>query len=206
MTTSSVARRVVVPAREGRAVEVRAGQRFRIVDLEGQQVGDLFAFTRDDPCEYHSAEHTRGHVSRVFPAVGEQFVTNRRRPILRLVADDSPGHHDMLIAACDPERYRALGVSGWHASCAENLRTALGALGHTPPVVPQPINVFMNIPIADSGALSWLPAATRPGDSVTFQAEIDCVVVVSACPQDIVGINGTGPTSLAVDLLAGDGR
>jgi hypothetical protein len=204
--TTSEARRVVIPAREARAVEVRAGQRFRVVDLEGEQVGDLFAFARDDLSEYHSAEHTRAHVGRLFPAIGERFVTNRRRPILRLVADDSPGHHDMLIAACDPERYRGLGVSGQHASCAENLRTALAALGHTPPVVPQPINVFMHIPIADSGALTWLPAATRPGDSVTFQAEIDCVVVVSACPQDLVGINGHGPTSLAVDLLASAGR
>ena len=202
MTSTSAAQRVVIPAREARALTVPAGQQFRIVDLEGQQVGDLFAFARDDLSEYHSAEHTRGHVQRVFPAIGEQFVTNRRRPILRLVADDSPGHHDMLIAACDPERYRALGVSGWHASCAENLRNALAELGRTAPVVPQPINVFMNIPIAGSGELSWLSATTRPGDSVTFQAEIDCVVVVSACPQDMVAINGPGPTSLAVELLA----
>jgi uncharacterized protein YcgI (DUF1989 family) len=197
---------VVVPAREGRAVAVRAHQQFRIVDLEGQQVGDLFAFAAGDISEYHSAEHTRGHVNRLFPAVGEQFVTNCRRPILRLVADTSPGNHDMMIAACDPQRYRGLGVSDWHPSCAENLRTALAALGHTPPVIPQPINVFMNIPVSATGALDWLPAASHPDDSVIFQAEIDCIVVVSACPQDLVEINGAGPTSLAVDLLTDDGR
>jgi uncharacterized protein YcgI (DUF1989 family) len=42
--------------------------------------------------------------------------------------DDTPGVHDMLIAACDPERYEGLGVSG-HASCADNLLRALPPRG-----------------------------------------------------------------------------
>ena len=32
---------------------------------------------------------------------GDALVTNRRRPILTLVEDTSPGLHDTLIAACD---------------------------------------------------------------------------------------------------------
>jgi len=54
-----VDQRIVVPAREGRAVRMPAGGRFCVVDLEGQQVGDLFAFSADDITEYASAEHTR---------------------------------------------------------------------------------------------------------------------------------------------------
>ena len=121
--------KIPVPASEGRAVTVRAGQHVRVVDIEGGQVGDVFAFAADDPGEYLSASHTRTHTSRLFPHVGEAFVTNRRRPILTLAADTSPGAHDMLIAACDPERYLALGADAEHASCAENLRTALSQLG-----------------------------------------------------------------------------
>jgi uncharacterized protein YcgI (DUF1989 family) len=142
-------------------------------------------------------------VSRLFPRVAEPFVTNRRRPILTFEADDSPGVHDMLCAACDPERYSGLGVEGWHASCEENLRTAMRTLGHDHVEVPQPINLFMNIPVAADGSLGWEPAPTRPGDSVRLRAEIDCIVVVSACPQDIVPINGGNPTSLAIEVLAG---
>ena len=99
---------MVVPAGGGLAVWVRHGEHLRIVDVEGGQVGDLFAFAAADPGEYLSASHTRTSTSRLFPRVGEQFMTNRRRPILTLVADTSPGVHDMLIAACDPERYRML--------------------------------------------------------------------------------------------------
>ena len=96
-----------VPAREGRAVTVPSGTLFRIVDVEGSQVADLFAFNAEDVGEHHSAMHTRAAVSRLFPRLGEAFVTNRRRPIFTLEQDDSPGVHDMLIAPCDPERYRA---------------------------------------------------------------------------------------------------
>jgi uncharacterized protein YcgI (DUF1989 family) len=197
--------RTMVPAGEGRAVRVGAGRRVRVVDVEGGQVGDLFAFAADDPREHLSAAHTRSVTSRLFPRVGESFVTDRRRPILALVDDTSPGWHDMLIAACDPARYEALGVPG-HASCARNLESALAALGPagTAPAVaatPQPVNVFMRIPVEESGRLRWLPAGSRPGDAVTFEALMDCVVVLSACPQDLNPINGDGPTPLAIDVL-----
>ncbi len=188
---------ITVPARTGRAVELERGTSLRITDVAGQQVGDLFAFAAD---EYLSASHTRTATSSLFPAIGESFVTNRRRPILTLTTDTSPGEHDLLIAACDPARYAALGVPD-HPSCAENLTRALFGLGYTTPVVPQPVNVFMRVPVTPDGRLKWLPAATEPGDSITVRAELDCVVVLSACPQDLTVINGSGPTDLALDVL-----
>jgi uncharacterized protein YcgI (DUF1989 family) len=197
------AERIHVPAREGRAVELEAGRAFRVIDVEGEQVADLFAFCVDDVAEYASAEHTRAYVDRLFPRVGEQFVTNRRRPILRFEEDRTPGVHDMLCAACDPTRYTGLGVDGWHASCQENLQRAMAELGFERVEVPQSINLFMNIPVAADGSLGWEPAPTKPGDAVTMRAELDCHVVVSACPQDIVPINGRNPTSIEIELLEG---
>lgn len=113
---------IEVPAREGCAARVAACERFRIVDREGEQVVDLFAFSAEDCREYASAaRRTRVNVGRLFPAVGEAFVTNRRQPLLLLTENSSPGIHDMLFAACDPTRYRQLGVRGPYASCQENL-------------------------------------------------------------------------------------
>ena len=195
-------RTVDVPAREGRGVRVSAGQRFRVIDVEGGQVADTFAFRADDVSEYHSAEHTRAYVSRLFPRLGEHFVTNHRRPILLLEEDRTPGIHDMLCAACDPERYTGLGVEGWHASCQENLQRAMAELGVDRVEVPQPINLFMNIPVLEQGAIGWEPALTKAGDSVTLRAEMDCYVVVSACPQDIVVINNKQPSPVAIELLS----
>jgi uncharacterized protein len=192
---------IEVPAREGRGVRVGAGQRFRVVDVEGGQVADTFAFCADDVTEFHSAEHTRVHVSRLFPRPGEHFVTNRRRPILYLEEDGTPGVHDMLCAACDPERYQGLGVEGWHASCRENLERAMAALGHERIEIPQPNQPVHEHPCR--AGLGWEPAPTKAGDSVTLRAERDCLVVVSACPQDIVPINEKNPTPIAIELLDG---
>lgn len=194
-------KRVVVPAGEGRAVHVAAGQRVRVVDVDGGQVGDLFAFAAEDVREHLSASHTRSATGRLFPRIGESFVTNRRRPILTLAEDASPGRHDMLIAACDPARYALLGAPEGHASCAVNLDRALAELGLAVETTPQPVNVFMDVPVTEDGELGSLPSPSRPGDSITFRAEMDCVVALSACPQDITGINVGELSPLAVEVM-----
>lgn len=174
---------VDVPAREARAVELRAGQSLIVVDVAGGQVADTWAFVREDLREHLSAEHTRVAVGALFPAVGEDFVTDRRRPVLRLAEDRSPGLHDLLVAACDPARYAQLGVAGWHASCEENLRRVMAVRGVGSLSVPSPVNLFMNTPFLPDGRVRWLPAQTAPGDAVVLTALLDCLVVVSACPQ-----------------------
>jgi Domain of unknown function (DUF1989) len=65
-----------------------------------------------------------------------------------LVEDTSPGVHDTLIAACDLFRYITLGVDEYHDNCSDNLRMAMMAIGLTVPEVPQPFNIWMNIPLA----------------------------------------------------------
>jgi uncharacterized protein YcgI (DUF1989 family) len=128
-------------------------------------------------------------------------VTNRRRPILSFEEDRTPGRHDMLVAACDPTRFEGLGVKGWHASCQENLQKAMAELGEPEIEIPQPINLFTNIPVGSDGSLAWEPALTEAGDYVVMRAEMDCFVVVSACPQDIMAINDRAPSPIALELL-----
>ncbi|HYM95715.1 MAG TPA: urea carboxylase-associated family protein [Candidatus Sulfotelmatobacter sp.] len=195
--------RLVVPAREGRGVRLEAGRKFRCIDLEGRQCGDLFAFSVADVSEYASAEHTRAFNGRLFPRIGEPFVTNRRRPILTYIADASPGRHDMLMAACDPTRYQLLGVEGWHASCQENMRKVMAGFGHDQVEVPQPINVFMDVPVGQDGTLEWRVGPSQPGDTVTFRTELDCYIVLTACAQDILPVNDRNPTSMAIEVLGG---
>jgi uncharacterized protein YcgI (DUF1989 family) len=185
-----------IPAREARGVRLAAGAEFRVIDLEGSQAGDLWAFAADG--EYHDAPHTRVETGRLFPALGEQFWSNRRRPILTLLEDSSPGLHDMLMAACDPERFVRLGHVGPHASCQENLLRVLAEEGIAP-FVPQPINLFMNIPVRPDGTLEQGAAQSAPGDHVGLRCELDCLIVVSACPQDIVQTNALAPTPLAIE-------
>lgn len=183
-------RRYEIPARQGLAVRLGKGQTITVINTHGTQVVDSWAFSAVDPAEFMSMEHLRAAVGRVVPRPGDGLCTNRRRPILTFVEDTTPGVHDTLIAACDLWRYRGLGAVGYHDSCTDNLRLALRAIGVEAPHVPSPFNLFMNIPIAADGTIDWLPPVSAPGDRVAFRAEMDCIYVVSACPQDLIPING----------------
>ena len=187
MTASSL---IAIPARRGKASLVARGQSVRVINTHGQQVVDTWAFRRGDLTEFMSMEHSRTSLGRIIPAVGQSMVTNRRRPILTLAGDTSGGIHDTLLAACDRYRYELLGCEGYHDNCTDNLAAALAELGLTPPETPSPWNLFMNIPVAPDGSVGFEPPVSRPGDHLTLRAEMDCVVVFSACPQDIVPING----------------
>ena len=184
-----------IPARRGKAVLVQAGQSIQIINTHGSQVVDTWAFVADKLTEFMSLEHARATMLRLRPQVGDIFRTNKRRPILTLVEDTCGGVHDMLLAACDNERYGLLGCTEYHDNCTDNLHAAMAALGLLAPETPSPLNLFMNIPWTAGGALSFDPPTTRPGDYVVLRAELDVVVAMSACPQDILPINGTTGTT-----------
>jgi hypothetical protein len=106
----------------------------------------------------------------------------------------------MLYAACDPARYALLGVESPHRSCAENLRQAMDWHGVALPAVPQPLNVFMDVRPREDGTLTSHPASTAPGDYIAFQAQMDCLVILSSCPMDIVPISVGGITPLELQV------
>ncbi len=188
-----------VPARKGRAVRLQRGQHFKVINTHGSQVVDTWAFNAEDISECMSMEHTRGLIDKMYPEPGEAFVTTHRRPILIVVEDTSPGDHDSLIAACDRYRYELLGVEGYHDNCTDNLAGALAQLGLKMPYTPSPFNMFMIKEWGEGLRLTRRPPTSRPGDYVVLRAGMDCIVAVSACPQDIVETNGPDCTPRDVD-------
>lgn len=194
---------VEIPARRGKAAQLRQGQTVKIINTAGQQVVDAWAFAAADLREFMSMEHSRVAIGRIIPAVGDALVTNRRRPILTLVEDTSGGIHDTLFAACDRWRYELLGCSEYHDNCTDNLAAALAELGLAPPETPAPLNLFMNIPVVDGNRVEVRPPVSTPGSHVSLRAEIDCVVAFSACPQDLLPVNGLAmrPTHAHFEIL-----
>lgn len=192
----------VVPARQGRAVALKAGQSIKIINTHGHQVVDTWAFNAADLNEFLSMEHMRAAIDRIRPKPGDKLVTNKRRPILTLVEDTSPGIHDTFIAACDIYRYQGLGVAEYHENCADNLRAGMAGLSLTPPEVPSPLNLWMNIPVHADGSIGWEEPASKPGDYVILKANMDCILAMSACPQDIICINKGRPTDAHYEVLA----
>jgi uncharacterized protein YcgI (DUF1989 family) len=186
----------VLPAGTGVAMRLVLGDQLRIVNTYGSQVVDLWAMVADDVLESMSMPHSRNPWFRLAPLPGDILVTNLRRPILRLVEDSSPGVHDTLIPSCDTERYRQLGAPD-HASCTDNFRNALRAIDVEPPrAVPNAVNLWMNVVLQSNGTISIAAPVSKPGDHVLLQAEMDCIVALSACPHDLppVQLNGADCT------------
>lgn len=198
--TPEVGRLYTIPARQGLAVRMKAGQRVKVLNPHGTQVVDSWAFNAADTGEYMSMEHMRTAIGRIIPRPGDGLATNKRRPILTMLEDTTPGIHDTIISACDIWRYRGLGVEGYHDSCTDNLCLAFRAIGLPAPEIPSPFNLFMNIPVHADGSVTFEPPTSRPGDHVTFRAEMDLIYAVSTCPQDIIPINGVGCTPVDAQL------
>jgi uncharacterized protein YcgI (DUF1989 family) len=198
---------VVIPARQGRAVHVPRGSSIEIINTHGTQVVDLWVLCPASFTEHLSMEHTRVALGRLIPRVGDSLYSSKRRPLMTLAVDTSPGIHDTLMASCDAARYRMLGHPGYHDNCHDNFEAALRELGISPPLLPAPFNLFMNVPWTPDGALRFKAPLSRPGDLVQLHAEMDVIVIMSACPQDLTPVNGheQRPAEVCYRILAPDG-
>jgi uncharacterized protein len=183
-----------IPGGFGRAVPLRKGEAVRVVNTFGTQVVDTWALAAGDLTEYLSVEHTRRMLFNLFPKRGDTLYSNRRTPMLLLEEDTAPGKHDMLFACCDKWLYKHYGAPPGHRNCRDNFIEALFAGGHDAPIVPNPLNLWMNIPVSDSEKIGMEPPVSRPGDHVLLRALMDAIVVFSACPMDVTPINGPDRT------------
>jgi uncharacterized protein YcgI (DUF1989 family) len=183
----------LIPARRGKAARIRTGAVLSVINTHGRQVVDTWAFSAEDIQEFMSMEHSRASMLKLIPGVGDTLLTNRRRPIMTVVEDTTPGIHDTLIAACDRYRYQQLGAVGHHDNCTDNLAAALAELGVAPPETPCPFNLFMNVPALATGTLDFHPPTSAPGQHISLRLEMDAIVVFSACPQDMTPVNDGAP-------------
>ncbi|MEM7293724.1 MAG: urea carboxylase-associated family protein [Pseudomonadota bacterium] len=202
--TVSFEQTITVAARSYYAFSLDVGQHVRFTDIEGAQPIDFWAFNRFDIYEHLSCEHTKPQIERVYPSLGDAAYTNHRHAVVTLVADNSPGQHDMQFAACDVHRYRELGwdtkKDGYHANCQDNLHAGLADLDLSLPYTPQPWNLFTNFFLFPDGTFEVKAPATKPGDNMTLRAEMDIYVVVSACPQDMNDTCGGAPGPIQVEI------
>lgn len=193
--------RLTVPPRSGRAWEVRAGQVFRIVEVDGPQVGDLNLWNRHDPRERLWASRTRqlqaAHVTtydRLWSTL--PFL----RPMVTITADtlaygvDEYGGrcHDLLGTRCDPYVNRLLTGEDFDRHCHSNLVRAVLPYRLTEFDVHDVLNVFQLTGLVDDRYfMSASPA--RAGDYLEFFAEIDLLCALSACPGGDLSVDLWGP-------------
>lgn len=189
---------VIVPPRDGRAFRVPRGHVFRIVSIDGPQVGDLNLWNAHDLSERFFSGKTRAlHATHV--TTGDRLWSSlpSLRPMATISHDtlgwygwdeDGGGIHDVIGTRCDPYTNRLLSGGDYHHCCHSNLCRALSAAtGMTPraaePYVHDVLNVFMCTGFTrDSHQYFMKASPVRPGDFLELFAEIDLLAALSACP------------------------
>jgi uncharacterized protein YcgI (DUF1989 family) len=199
MSENAIKRSVEVPAYSGASIDMSAGEIVRLVDIEGCQVGDLFAVVKGDAGEFLSPSVTRLNNGNIFPVIGQSFFTTGDRPILTFVEDTSPGQHDMLYASCNDAWYRSRGMAD-HPNCRDNYFAAARAAGIDHAIQPDPVNIFQNTPPKPDGSFFVGVTLSRPGDYVALRAELDCTVIVTACSSE--RILGGKSTPMRLEIYA----
>jgi hypothetical protein len=192
---------VPIPKQSGGGVFLKLDQRVKVISPKGPQVGDLFAFKREDPSEFLSPKITMSRLRRIYPEVGKPLYTNKFNPLLML-EEDTVGVHDLLYQACDPYLYRVAWGEEKHPNCRDNMNAALRALDFTPGGQPDPHNLFQNSPVIDlEGHVEVRESRAKPGDYVLLRALEDAVVVVTACSVDRGVLNGGSPKELLLEVF-----
>ena len=189
---------VVVPPRDAQTFEVPKGHGFRIVSVEGSQVGDLNLWNRDDLSERFFSGKTRQlhatHVTR-----GDRLWSSlpAMRPLATISHDTlewygwdeyGGGVHDVIGTRCDPYTNRLLKDVDYHHCCHANLSRALADyLGKEATDVELHIHDVLNVFMCtgftlDTHQYFMKASPVRPGDYIEFLAEIDLLGALSSCP------------------------
>jgi uncharacterized protein YcgI (DUF1989 family) len=189
---------IVIPPRDAKTFEVPAGHFFRIVSIDGPQVGDLNLWNKDNINERFFSGKTRAlygtHVS-----TGDRLYSNL--PFLRPMAtithdtldwygwdDDGGSVHDVIGTRCDPYTHMALNDEEYHHCCHSNLCRALShhhqkTISEIESKVHDVLNVFMCTGFTKETHQYFMKASpVRPDDFIEFFAEINLLGGLSACP------------------------
>ncbi len=208
---------IPVPPRDAITFEVPAGHLFRIVSIEGPQVGDLNLWNIHDLGECFFSGKTRAlHATHV--TTGHRLWSNLPwlRPLATITHDTlawygfdefGGGVHDVIGTRCDPYTNRLLSGGEYHHCCHSNLTRALSARTGLAPEqaeihVHDVLNVFMCTGFTRDTHQYFMKASpVRPGDFIEFFAEIGLLCALSACPGGDCSAEHSSDTAKCYPLL-----
>ena len=186
-----------LPAGEPWMHEIKRGQVFRMVDLEGNQAADTLFYNAHDRADRYSAQDTIRSQGGLYLTVGTKLMSTRGNVLLTITADTC-GRHDTLGGACACEsnmvRY-AIEKRHMHA-CRDSLLRALHRWRPTwdKRDITHNINFFMNVPVTPEGGLTFADGVSASGRYVEMRAEMDVLCLISNCPQLNNPCNAYNPT------------
>ncbi len=173
-----------IAPQSGVGFKLRAGDVLRVVDPEGEQVSDLFAFRDGEHACSLSSGRTIDYAGKIYLTEGDVLWSNDSRPMFTLLRDDVR-RHDFLLTPCSQEMFEILYKHrGHHPSCFENLRNAFAPYGIRPEQISTTFNIFMRVDVTTDGGVSVKAPLSKAGDTLELRAEMDMVCALTACSAE----------------------
>lgn len=196
---------ITVPAGGSWSGVVARGRVLRVVDLEGRQGVDFLCYGHPRTEERYHAANTLKKAGTLRLTTGHTLYSDAARAMFTVVAD-SYGLHDTIAGCCSAPSNRLLyGVENV-PGCRENFLKELARHGLGRKSVVANVNFFCDVPVHEGGRLEPLtfrPATSRPGDHVDLRADMDCLAVISNCPQVNNPCTAGSPTPIRVLVIEG---
>ena len=190
-----------IAPQSGAGFRLSKGDVLRVIDPEGEQVSDLFAFCDGEPACSLSSGRTIDYAGKIYLSKGDVLWSNDSRPMFTILEDDV-GRHDFLLTPCSQQTfdllYPELGGAP-HPSCFENLCLGLQQFGVSPDQVSTTLNIFMNVWTDPCGVLHIDPPTSVAGDRLVLRAEMDLHVGLTACSAQ----KSNGGVCKPIDYLVG---
>jgi uncharacterized protein YcgI (DUF1989 family) len=176
----------IITPRSGVAFILKRGEHLKIVDIKGEQVSDFICYNLYDKAEYLSSGRTIDYAETIFLTKGHSFYSNRSN-IMFTIVEDTVGRHDFLLTPCSADTFRIIyGHKEPHRGCFGNLCEVLKEYGIKPDDIPTSFNIFMHVTVdGETGKVSVLPPASKAGDYIILQANMDIIVGLTACSAEM---------------------
>ena len=200
-----LAEEIHIPKEHARAFQVGTGQTMRLIEIEGLQCADVAIFnahnyreTYDPAVSYLLNSHLGTGNSKTL-----KYLYSRppKMDIMFTITDDKVATNWVMSGCrCNSKLYEQQGIEGYHRNCQDSLAEAIAPFGLTSLDVPDVFNAWMNVEYPD-GRYEIGSAPTVKGDYIDFLAHMDCLVAISACPEDFSPVNGGVTKPLKVEIF-----
>jgi uncharacterized protein YcgI (DUF1989 family) len=187
----------IMPPKTGLAVEVKDKQYLRITDIEGGQVVDVVIFNLHNLREKLSTAWSR---QRKLPKASGKYVPSDTvtegdylkstlcRPMMTIVKETAEikGVHSIHGRMCNRWLYEIHGVDS-RDGCFEIISKVVAPYSILPEDIPDAIAFNMNyVHHPDEHRWEIKEPVSKAGDYVELRAEMDCLVAISNCPEDVL--------------------
>ncbi|WP_144395248.1 DUF1989 domain-containing protein [Pleionea sediminis] len=173
--------KVVIPPKSGRSVVLKKNDLLKIIDPEGQQVADLYAFNEHELGENLSSGRSIDYKCSIYFSKGDILYSNRSNPMFEIL-EDTVGRHDFLLTPCAEGTFKHFYPEHpVEKGCFGNLTEVFKPYGIQHDQISTTFNVFMHVAMDENGAIDVLPPKSKAGDYILLEAKMDMIVGVTAC-------------------------